>query len=188
MKIGSLMSLAGMAAFCLAGNVMAQNPGGQGGGPGGRNFDPAQFQQRMMENLKEQLEVTDDTEWNAIQPLVQKVFDARRATMGGMGRGMMMGMRRGGPQGGGDNAQGGDRQNRRGPGGMGGMFGQPSPEAEALQKAIDAKAPKAELKAAVAKYNEARKAKQAELEQAQEALRKVLTARQEAIATVDGLL
>ncbi len=196
MRIGSLMSLAGMVAFCLAGNVMAQNTGGQGGGqgggpggPGGRNFDPAQFQQRMMENLKEQLEVTDDTEWNAIQPLVQKVFDARRSTMGGMGRGMMMGMRRGGQQGGGDNAQAGDRQNRRGPGGMGGgMFGQPSPEAEALQKAIDAKAPKAELKAAVAKYNEARKAKQAELEQAQEALRKVLTARQEAIATVNGLL
>ena len=68
------------------------------------------------------------------------------------------------------------------------MFGQPSPEAEALQKAVDAKAPKAELKAAIAKYNEARKAKQAELEQAQENLRKVLTARQEALATLNGAL
>jgi gentisate 1,2-dioxygenase len=68
------------------------------------------------------------------------------------------------------------------------MFGQPSPEAESLQKAIDAKAPKAELKAAVVKYQESRKAKQAELEQAQDALRKVLTARQEAIATVNGWL
>jgi hypothetical protein len=145
---------------------------------------PAQMQQRMMENAKEQLEITDEAEWKAVQPLVQKVMDARRATMSGIGRGMFGGARRGGPQGGGDSAPAADQQNRRG----GGMFGQPSPEAEALQKAVDAKAPKAELKAAVAKYQEARKAKQAELEQAQDALRKVLTARQEAIATVNGWL
>jgi hypothetical protein len=142
------------------------------------------MQQRMMDNMKEQLEITDETEWKAVQPLIQKVMDARRASMSGMGRGMMGGMRRGGPQGGADNAPAADQQNRRG----GGMFGQPSPEAEALQKAVDAKAPKAELKAAVAKYNEARKAKQAEREQAQDAVRKVLTARQEAIATVNGWL
>ena len=194
MRMSSLMSLTGIAAVCLAGSLTAQDTDGQrgggggggqrGGGPGGRNFDPAQMQQRMMDNYKEQLEITDETEWKAVQPLVQKVIDARRATMSGMGRGMFGGARRGGPQGGGDNAPAADQQNRRGAG----MFGQPSPEAEALQKAVDAKAPKAELKAAVAKYQEARKAKQAELEQAQEALRKVLTARQEAIATVNGLL
>jgi hypothetical protein len=57
-----------------------------------------------------------------------------------------------------------------------------------LQKAIDAKAPKAEVKAALEKYVAARKAKQAELEKAQEELRKVLTSRQEAIATLNGLL
>jgi len=190
MRMSRLLSLTGVAAFCLAGSLMAQDTGGQGGGGGGggqrggggggRNFDPAQMQQRMMDNYKEQLEITDETEWKAVQPLVQKVMDARRATLGGLGRGMFGGPRRGG----GDNAPAGDQQNRRG----GGMFGQPSPEAEALQKAVDAKAPKAELKAAVAKYQEARKAKQAELEQAQDALRKVLTARQEAIATVNGLL
>jgi hypothetical protein len=126
----------------------------------------------MMERTKETLEVTDDAEWKVIQPLVQKVMDARMATGFGMGRGM--GMRRGG--GGGEGGQ------RRG-------FGPPpTPEAEALQKAIDAKAPKAELKAAIAKYVESRKAKQAELEKAQEDLRKVLSTRQEAIATMNGLL
>jgi hypothetical protein len=191
------MSLTGVTAFCLAGSLMAQQDtggqggggggqgGGQRGGGGGRNFDPAQMQQRMMDNVKEQLEISDETEWKAVQPLVQKVMDARRASMSGMGRGMFGGPRRGGPPGGADAAPpAADQQNRRG----GGMFGQPSPEAEALQKAIDAKAPKAELKASVAKFQEARKAKQAELEQAQEALRKVLTARQEAIATVNGWL
>jgi len=133
----------------------------------------------MMERTKETLEVTDDAEWKAIEPLVQKVMDARMASMAGMGRGMF-----GGPRRGGDNAAGGG-----GGGGRGGFMGQqPSPEAEALQKAIDAKAPKAEIKAALAKYVESRKAKQAELEKAQDDLRKVLSSRQEALATLNGLL
>ena len=69
------------------------------------------------------------------------------------------------------------------------MFGgTPNPEADALQKAIDSKASKAELKAALEKYVASRKAKQAELEKAQADLRKVLTPRQEAIATLNGLL
>src|SRR5262249_14694618 len=107
---------------------------------------------------------------------VQKVMDARREMF--MGRGMFGGGRR---RGGGD--QGGDQGgNRRGP------FGQPSPEAEALQRAIDSKASNSELKAALAKYVDSRKAKQADLEKAQADLRKVLSLRQEAIATADGLL
>ena len=56
------------------------------------------------------------------------------------------------------------------------------------QKAIDSKAASADLKAALQKYTESRKAKQADLEKAQSDLRKVLTPRQEAIATLMGLL
>ena len=70
-----------------ANQVVAQpNNGGQGGGGGrqGRgNFDPAQMQQRMMDRYKEVLEVTDDTEWKAMQPLVQKVVDLRRESLSG---------------------------------------------------------------------------------------------------------
>ena len=44
------------------------------------------------------------------------------------------------------------------------------------------------MKAALAKYLDARKAKEAELTKAQDDLRKVLSVRQEAIATVNGLL
>jgi hypothetical protein len=148
--------------------------------PGRGNFDPAQFRQRMMDRLKEQLEVTDDTEWKALEPMVTAVMEARRVSMSGMGRGMFGGgPRRGG--GGPDNANA--DQARRGP------PAQPSsPEADALQKAIDAKAPKAEVKAALDRYISYRKAKQAELEKAQDNLRKVLTSRQEAIATLNGLL
>jgi len=146
--------------------------GDQAGGPGGgRNFDPAEMQKRMMDYYKEKLEITDDTEWKALEPMITKVSEARRQTMAGMGRGMF----------GGRGGRGG------GPGGPGGV-GQANPEADALQKAIDAKASNAETKAALAKFAEARKAKQAELEKAQATLRKVLTPRQEAIATLNGLL
>ncbi len=146
-------------------------PGDQNGGDRGpRNFDPAEMQRQMMERTKERLEITDEGEWKAIEPLVQKVNEARMQTARGMfgGRGG-----RGGPG---------------GPGGPGGFGGQSNPAAEALQKAIDSKASKAEMKAALAKYIESRKAKQAELEKAQAALRAVLTPRQEAIAALNGLL
>ena len=68
------------------------------------------------------------------------------------------------------------------------MFGAPNPAAEALQKAIDSKASKAEMKAALEKYIASRKEKQAEMDKAQDNLRKLLTPRQEAIATLNGLL
>jgi len=182
--MNQILGMAGIAAivcFTAMNGLAQQDQGGQGGGGrGGRgNFDPAQFRERMMERTKENLEIKDDAEWKAIEPLVQKVMDARMASFSGMGRGMMGGRRGGGP--------GGDQGNRP-PGGGGGMFGQANPEADALQRAIDSKASASELKAAVAKYNEARKTKQADLEKAQAELRKVLTVRQEALATLNGLL
>jgi hypothetical protein len=165
--------------MCFASSALAQqdNPPGPQGGRG--NFDPAQMRERMMDRVKQQLEINDDAEWKAVQPLVQKVMDARLASAGGMGRGMFGGP----PRRGGDNAGGGGDQAPRRAG-----FGQPSPEAEALQKAIDGKASNSELKAAIAKVAEGRKAKQAELEKAQADLKKVLSVRQEAIATANGWL
>jgi hypothetical protein len=95
-------------------------------------------------------------------------------------RGMFGGRNRGG-----NNGQPADQQGQQGRGGFGGT---PNPAADALQKAIDSKASKAELKAALDKYLASRKASQAALQQAQDDLRKVLTSRQEAIATLNGLL
>ncbi len=184
---------------------MAQDDGGPGGpppgqaivvgpgGPGG-NWDPAEFQKRMMEGCKRSLEVTNDDEWAVIQPLVQKVMDARRD---GEDRGGLMMFGPGGPPGfarqadsaGGSrddraprsNDQGG-RRNRNG-------FGPPpSPEKQALQDALEKNASTADIKAALEKYRAARKDKQAKLEDAQEHLKSVLTAKQEAQAVVMGLL
>jgi hypothetical protein len=57
-----------------------------------------------------------------------------------------------------------------------------------LQKAIEAKASGDEIKSKLAKYRDARKAKESELEKAQDDLRKVLTVKQEAVAVMAGLL
>jgi len=184
-RMNQWLVMAGAAVMLSMGasQVVAQpNNGGQGGGGGrqGRgNFDPAQMQQRMMERYKQILEVTDDAEWKAMQPLVQKVMDLRRESFSGRGRGPMARGQRGG-----GNAQPSDQGQQR----RGAVTGTPNPEADALQKAVELKAPKADLKAAMDKYAAARKTKQAALEQAQEELRKVLTSRQEAIAMLNGLL
>lgn len=167
------------AAMCLgAGSLLAQNDNGGGGGGFGRgNFDPAQFQQRMMDGIRDQLGFTNDADWNAVQPLVQKVVDARRDLGTGAGFGRMFRNRGGG----GDSANGGGRR--------GGFFGgQPSPEAEGLQKAIDDNQPTAQIKAALARYEASQKAKQAKLTETQGQLRQVLTVKQEAQATLLGLL
>jgi len=187
MKMNRILGMAGIAALtcftALSGLAQQDQNRGDRGDRGGRGgFDPAQFRERMMERTKENLEIKDDAEWKAIEPLVQKVMDARMAAFSGMGRGMMMGRRPGG-----DRGPGGDQGGRQA-GGAGGMFGQQNPEADALQRAVESKASASELKAAIAKYNEARKTKQADLEKAQADLRKVLTVRQEALATLNGLL
>jgi hypothetical protein len=184
MKINQLFAICGIAAalFLGVGSTYAQNDnGGNGGGFGGgrRNFDPAQFQQRMMDNIRDQLGFTNDTDWNAVQPLVQKVMDARRDAGNGMGMRMMFGRNRGGNN-------GGDNNNGRRRGGMFG--GTPSPEAQALQTAIDNNAPTDQIKDLLAKYEASQKAKQAALKQAQDNLRNVLTVKQEAQATLLGLL
>src|SRR6185312_14519090 len=122
-----LALLAVAAALCVSADcALAQNNGGGGGGGrrgggGGGNFDPAQFQQQMMDRTKERLGITNDTDWSAIQPLVQKVMDARREQFAG-GRGGF----------------GGGRGGRNG-GGGGGAFGggQQDPDREALQQALE---------------------------------------------------
>jgi hypothetical protein len=139
-----------------------------------------QMQQRMLEQDRQSLNITNDAEWAVIQPLIQKVMDARQeANTGGMG---MRGF--GGPGGG----FGGFGGGRGGPGGPGGFGPQASDEQQALQKALDDNAPVAQIKDALTKYRAAQKAKQAKLEAAQANLKQVLTVKQEAQAVLLGLL
>jgi hypothetical protein len=110
----------GTAAWLLvsAGNTQAQEPPTRG------NFNPQQMRQRMIERLRDQFDVKDDSEWKAIAKRIEKVMEARR-NLGGLmgmrppgfpeGRGMMGG---GGAPGGPGGPGGPD--GFRGPGGPGG--------------------------------------------------------------------
>jgi phage I-like protein len=183
--------IAGAALTLLAGagSVSAQQQQ-QGRG----NFDPEQMRARMEERMRESFDVKDDAEWKLIYARIEKVNEARRGMAGGFGGfGGFGGPGGGRPPGGGDNAGGGDGKSRtRGPGGPGGPGGftrsEPDPAREALQKAIESKASADEIKSKLARLRESQKAKEAKLEQAQEDLKQVLSARQEAVAVIFGLL
>src|SRR5437773_2193899 len=93
------------------------------------DFDPQQMRQRMIERMRDQLDVQDDAEWKAISDAIANVMDARRA-LGGPGFGPPGGP--GGPGGGGfrpppdggpDGAGAGPGPG--GPGGPGGFRGGP---------------------------------------------------------------
>ncbi len=95
------------------------------------------------------------------------------------------------PEGAPDQPQGappgaGEFRNRAG--GIGGFNRQTDPELEALRQAIENKASTAEIKAKLAEVRAARAKKEAALDKAQEQLREILSARQEAVAVSLGLL
>lgn len=193
MRPNQLLASCSVAAAIALGSQMlwAQNPPPAPGAPpppgerdrgrdrGRGRFDPAEFQKRVMDGIKEQLGFKDD-EWTAVQPLVQKVLDLRRETLIG-GFSFSRIFRRPGSEGSSSSQRSGSEGNRS-------PWFTPSPEAEALQKAIDDNAPAAQVKAALERYRASKKEKEAKLAAAQEELRKVLTARQEAQATLMGLL
>ncbi len=111
--------------------------------------------------LREQMAVTDDDEWALIESRVAAVMKARTALVadnGGGNRGFQ------------------DRLRARGP------------EAQALQKALDADAPAPQVRSLLATYRAAHQEKQAVLVRAQDDLRAVLSIRQEAVALVWNLL
>ena len=179
LKNALLLVVATAALSFGAANVNAQG-----------NFDPAEMRQRMMDRVREQLEVKSDDEWKIISERVEKVMTARRDVPGGFGGfGRGPGGGGGGRRGGGDNANagggngGGERQNR-----MRGIFGEESQESKDLRAALEGKASPEEIKAKLEKFRALKKKKEAELASAQEKLKEVLNARQEAAAVMAGLL
>jgi len=181
-KLNHVMALAGVAVLMSleTSNLRAQDQPRQGRG------NPEEMRQRMIDGMRERLEVKSDDEWKIISERINKVMEARRQVGFGGGPGGF-GFGRVGRPGADANtppAGANDQGGRRGQRG----FGEPSPEADALQKAIESKASAEELKAKLAKLREARKEKEVSLEKAQEELRKVLSVRQEASAVLAGLL
>ncbi len=167
----------------LAVSAFAQAPAGQGGpggnppGQGGR----ADYRQRMMDRLKEQLGATDD-EWKAIQPRIEKVMDAQRAasTRGGGFGGRTRGNRGGGPEG--APAAATPAAPERTPSAV-------ETAAKDLQTTLDDKsATPDDIKAKLTALRDAKTKAKGDLTKAQDDLREILTARQEAVLVGFGML
>ena len=171
--------------------MRAQDPGPP------ERLDPAQMRERELKRIREQLEVTNDTEWKLVSERLIRVLDLSRTV-----RGFSVPPRMAGPGGmSPPPPRDGDRESAAGgppgpppgeslaaPGGGAGRRPTASPEAEALQESLKSKASNAELQQKLAKLQAARKKAQAELSAAQAQLREVLSVRQEAIALTMGLL
>jgi hypothetical protein len=142
-----------------------------GGDRGGRgNFDPAEWQKRMMDRFKEQLKAPDD-EWAVIQPKLEKVMTAQRESRAG---GMFGGGRRGGPGGGGDQPQ--DTS----------ALGTASRE---LRTALENENTSGEeIDKKLAAYRDARAKAEENLAAARKDLKEILSARQEASLVMMGIL
>lgn len=186
-----LLGSLSVGAFGQAQPGGGNQPGGQPGQPGqpgGRgNFDPAQFRQRMMDRLKEQLGASDD-EMQALMPKIEKVMQLQRDAGGGGMRGMFGGGRRGGGPGG----PGGNG----GPGGPGGPGGAADANASPVrQKSTDLQetlqnkdAKPDEIKAKLDALRAARAQAKQDLAAAQQELKGLLTQRQEAVMVEMGML
>ncbi len=172
-KMNQLWAISGIAvALAFSGtNGLAQAAaGGMGrGGFGGGVVltSPARLQQQA-ENMRLSLGVTNDEEWVIISPRLVKVMqlqaEARLVEIANM-------------------ARGGGRLRA-----LPAVGTDPDPTTEALTKALDDNAPVAEIKSAMARVRQARKAKQAEMARAQADLQSVVSIRQEAILLNSGLL
>jgi autotransporter adhesin len=126
----------------------------------------------QLDTYRQDMAVVDDGEWGAISNRIVAVTTARTLANPNVGRG-------GGPAGG-----------RRG-GAVAGAATTTTTDSDAvvaLQKAYDDKAPTPEVKAAISKVIAEHKANEAAYIKAQDDLRLLLTARQEAYLTLKGVL
>lgn len=170
-RIRSSLALWAILLFAATSTAWAQAGGGGGqprqGGPGGgpgRNFDPAQFRQMMLDRIQQQLNAPDD-EWKVLQPKIEAVMTAQQNSRGGGG----------GPPRGPDQNPPKDE----------------SPVQKAsreLRSAIENKISADDIKEKLAAYRQAKATARAQLQQAQKALQEVLTAEQEAVMVSMGML
>lgn len=126
-----------------------------------RNSGGTDPQARALAKLREQMDVTDDSEWAIIAARIARVEELRRAASTGP-------RDRGGPSAG----------KRSGA----------NPERDALRAAVGDNLPEAEIKNRLSRARELYQRNQEQLAAAQADLRAVLGVRQEAVAVLAGLL
>jgi hypothetical protein len=130
---------------------------------------PQDAQARVLTKLREQLEVTDDAEWDVIGERILKVNELRQTVAAGAA--------------GAKTAMAMSEKSKRSSRGS-----SAHPEQDALRSAVVDKLPDAEIKMRLARAHDVHQRNLAKLAKAQDELRAVLTVRQEAVAVIAGLL
>ena len=183
-----------VAAFGASAVRAQNNAPGNGGTRNRGSRDPAQYQERRLARYRDHLEIKDDAEWKAIQPLLQKVLEAQQEVrrLDYVGTSQSTWSRTGGP---GSSSRSRVDRGDRGGGGNGGGAGttggssqDANPEVAALQKAVNSHASAPEVKARLNGYRNLRQRKEGDFTKVQDDLRQVLTVYQEVIAVLIGLL
>ena len=177
----SLLAVSGLAVAQIGGR-MGRGGGGSGrrgsGDPGDvrQRRDPEQMRQMMMERIKEAIRASDE-EWKVLEPRVERVMTLSREAYAG--RGLMFRGRRG-------------DEDRRPPGAGRAQRGADSPvarAAEELQRTLDnPEATPDQIKAKLTALRTAREQAGQELAKAREAVRELVTQRQEAQLVLMGIL
>ena len=190
LKSTPLLTVLALTATALLAQAQAPAPSNndpnrqRGGGDRPRSYED--FRKMMADRLKTSLKVSDE-EWSVIQPLIDKVTTKQRDAGGSRTGGG------GPPRGSGGSGGGGTPPST---GGGGSSSSDPSrpdragtAEREALRLALENESTSPEtLKAKLSAVREIRKKSTAELAEAREELRKVLTVRQEATLVSYGIL
>ena len=165
-----------LAALVVPFAMAQDNPQPQGGDRGGDrnrgNFDPAAMRQRRLDQMKEQMGVTNEEEWKVIQAKLEPVMTKQRELMGGMFGGF-------GGFGGGRGRDGDSNRQR-------GAVEQASRDLRQLLE--DKAASEDQIKQKLTAYREARDKARTELASAQKELKEILMPRQEAVLVSSGML
>lgn len=163
----------GLLAVLLVGQLQSQQRQGR--------MNREEMQKRMLERMKEDLQVTDK-EWTVIEPRLTKVWTLSRQTRMGDMRFSGRGAR----------GEDGNRGQRSGEGQTDQTAREQTPMekiAEALRTALEDKTTKPdEIKEKLTALREAREKARQELAKAQQQLQEVLTSRQEAQLVLMGML
>lgn len=169
--------LAATAIACLAGGAFGAwaQTGYDRGKPG--TWDNSKAKAKIMEHYRAKLEVKDDAEWNIIQERIQNVLRAEHEFQAVL----LAAQHKSHSSGQGTAAKGHAGQDRA-------HEGDAESEVRALQELVKAKAPAHEIKPRLARVREILRGRQDKLAAAREDLRAVLSARQEAVALLSGLL
>ncbi|HNQ21991.1 MAG TPA: hypothetical protein PKK06_02745 [Phycisphaerae bacterium] len=154
----------------------------QRGRPG--DFDPARMRERQLDNIKDQLDATDE-EWETLAPKIEAVMTAQSELRGGPGGGMRPG-RPGGPAPAGSDDQAAPGRPRDAD--TSSQSKVAAAERELRTVLEDEEATKEDIAAKLAAYRKAREAARSELQTAQRALKELVSGRQEAVLVLMGML